>query len=72
MDNNQKPVKAKKEKYAKLQIIGVKQAIIYWVIALLCIVAIILYFVARNKNLEKMQNDSQASSSACVTYQLYI
>lgn len=74
---DKKQTKNKKEKYEKLKIIGKKQAIIYWILAVLSIIGIIIYMNwfgdYFGKGIDESGSSSNiSSSSAMVTYQSYI
>lgn len=72
MDNNKDTAPKKKKRYAKLHIIGVKQAVIYWILAILCVVGMVFYMRWGNKHYANKADSSSDTSSASVTYQLYI
>lgn len=59
-DNNE-------NKPEKLKIIGPKQAVIYWIVAVICVITVIFLYKYNQNNYEKSRENT--SSSASVTYE---
>lgn len=67
MSEKTTPDNNNEKKPEKLKIIGPKQAVIYWIVAVLCILTVIFLYKYNQNNYEKKQKES--SSSASVIYE---
>lgn len=68
MAENNTPENKNDKKPEKLKIIGPKQAVIYWIVAVLCILTVIFLYRYNKNNYKEEQ--SKSSSSASVIFEL--